>query len=258
MRECLAKFARQQACEHPYRVKSAMSEMIDYSLNGNVAHIRLQNGKANAFSQEFTAAINAALDQAEKDEAAVLFIGNPGLFSAGFDLKVVQSGDKQAIANMMVDGGTLCARLLEFPRPVVAAVTGHCMAQGVMMLMACDYSIAADGKFTLGMNETQIGIVMPQYAVELAKGRFQKNLWQRVVTQAELYDPKGALELGLIDGVVAEDDLLEAAATKAQQLAELDKRAFKRNKQLMRAELIEAMHKALAVDGDNIISGVAG
>lgn len=235
-----------------------MSEMIEYTLNGKVAEIRLQNGKANAFSQAFTAAINEALDQAQEDDAAVLFVGNPGLFSAGFDLKVVQSGDKNAIADMMVDGGKLCARLLEYPRPVIAAVTGHCMAQGVMLLMACDYSIAADGKFTLGMNETQIGIVMPQYAVELAKGRFQKNLWQRVVTQAELYDPKGARELGLIDDIVAEDELLNASREKAQQLADLDKRAFKGNKQLMRAELIDAMHQALEQDGPNILSGVAG
>lgn len=235
-----------------------MSEMIEYSLNGNVAEIRLQNGKANAFSLDFTNAINEALDQAEKDEAAVLFVGNPGLFSAGFDLKVVQSGDKEAIAEMMVAGGKLCARLLEHPRPVVAAVTGHCVAQGVMLVMACDYTLAADGEFTLGMNETQIGIVMPHYAVELAKGRFPKHVWQRVVTQAELYPPQGALELGLVDEVKSESELLEAAREKAQKLAELDKRAFKINKQLMRAELIEAMHKGLEQDGPNIISGAAG
>jgi len=232
--------------------------MIQYSLSGKVAEIRLQNGKANAFSPDFIAAINDALDQAEKDEAAVLLVGNPGLFSAGFDLKVVQSGDKKAIADMMVAGGTLCARLLEFPRPVVAAVTGHCLAQGVMTLLSCDYIIAADGEFTLGMNETQIGIIMPQYAVELAKGRFPKNMWQRVVTQAELYSPQGALERGLVDEVVSSDDLLQAAREKTQALADLDKRAFKGNKALMRREQIEAMHKALAKDGENVVTGVSG
>lgn len=235
-----------------------MSEMIDYSLNGNVAEIRLQNGKANAFSPAFISAVNEALDQAEKDDAAVLFVGNPGLFSAGFDLKVVQSGDRQAIADMMVAGGALCARLLEFPRPVVAAVTGHCMAQGVMILMACDYTVAVDGEFTLGMNETQIGMVMPQYAIELAKGRFPKHVWQRVVTQAELYSPKGALELGLLDQVVSEAELMDVAREKADKLAELDKRAYKGTKQRMREELIEAMHKALEKDGPDVVAGIAG
>ena len=235
-----------------------MSELVSYTLKGNVAEVQLHNGKVNAFSPDFISAINGALDQAEKDEAAVLFVGNPGVFSAGFDLKIVKAGNLQTIADMMVAGGTLCARLLEFPRPIVSAVTGHCMAQGVMFLLACDYSVAVDGDFTLGLNETQIGMVVPQYGIELAKGRFPKHVWQRAVTQAELYSPAVALELGLVDQVVEGDALMDVARAETQRLADLDKRAFKGNKQRMRQEQIEAMRKALAQDGSDILTGVAG
>lgn len=235
-----------------------MNDMLDYHYAEGVAEIRLHNGKVNAFSPAFIEAIDEALSRAEQEDAAVLFVGNPGIFSAGFDLKVVKSGDQQAIADMLVAGGHLCARMLAYPRPIVAAVTGHCMAQGVMFLLACDYTVATAGEFTLGLNETQIGMVMPQYGVVLAQGRFPQQVLQRVVTHAELYDPQGALALGLLDQVVDSEQLLAVARTETRRLADLDKRAFKGNKQRMRQPQVDAIQAALVQDAADILAGIAG
>jgi enoyl-CoA hydratase len=235
-----------------------MSELLTYTLNGNVAEIEMHNGKVNAFSPDFIKAIHGALDQAEKDEAAVLFIGKPGIFSAGFDLNVMKTGDANAAADMIQAGGELCARILAFPHPVVSAVTGHCMAQGVLHLLACDYVVGTEGAFTLGLNETAIGMVLPQYAIELAKERFPQHVWNRAVINAELFDPQGALAIGMLDAVVAADDVLDTARAEAQRLADLDKRAFKGNKMLVRSAQIERMKEACVQDGINIRSGLAG
>ncbi|GAA5316220.1 MAG: crotonase/enoyl-CoA hydratase family protein [Candidatus Pelagadaptatus aseana] len=232
-----------------------MSELLTYTLKGNVAEIELHNGKVNAFSPDFIEAIQGAMDQAEKDEAAVLFIGKPGIFSAGYDLNVMRSGDVNAVADMIKAGSELCARLLAFPRPVVAAVTGHCMAQGVMHILACDYVVGTEGEFTLGLNETQIGMIMPWYGIELAKGRFAQDVINRAVVHAELFDPQGAVDIGLLDKIASPESVLEVARAETQRLAELDKVAFKGSKLRMRAGMIERMQDAKIQDDRDFRQG---
>ena len=64
-------------------------EQISYEQNNKVATITLNNGKVNAISHQLISDFNDALDQAELDQAVVIITGKPGIFSAGYDLKVM-------------------------------------------------------------------------------------------------------------------------------------------------------------------------
>ena len=74
-----------------------MSDLISYHLEDGIATLTLSNGKVNAISPDVITAFNAALDQAEEDRAVVIITGQPGILSAGYDLKVMTASPEQAI-----------------------------------------------------------------------------------------------------------------------------------------------------------------
>ena len=104
-----------------------------------ISIITLDDGKANVFSEEMTQAINDCLDKVPTDSGSLIITGRPGMFSAGFDLKVIASGDVPKIKKMSLSGFKLLSRIFSFPRPVVAACSGHGIALGTFLLCCCDY-----------------------------------------------------------------------------------------------------------------------
>ena len=95
----------------------------------NVAVLTHDDGKRNVFSPDAIRDFNEALDEVEAKSASLMWLGRDGCFSAGFDLKVMSSGDADAAAAMVKAGGELAFRIFTFPHPVVCAVTGHCLAR---------------------------------------------------------------------------------------------------------------------------------
>ena len=91
---------------------------------GAVSVVRMDDGKANALSDQLLDELGAALDAIEQRGDAVVLAGRPGRFSAGFDLKVMMSS-VDAAKRLVASGAKLLMRLYTFPRPVVIACTGH-------------------------------------------------------------------------------------------------------------------------------------
>ncbi len=224
-----------------------MTDLVNYQLDGKVATITLQNGKVNAMSPDHIAAINGALDQAEQDKAIVMIVGQPGIFSAGFDLKVFQANPVNGV-EMVKAGSTLCRRLLAFPTPVIGVCTGHSVAQGCFTLMACDYRVGVDGPFQLGLNEVQIGMTMHHFGIELPRARLTPSYFQRSVNNAQMYSPAEAVEGGFLDKIVPADDLMKTAMAEAQRLSGLNLAAHKATKLKMRAGLLKTLDEAIAKD----------
>src|SRR5690606_32909903 len=125
------------------------SDLVRYELRDSIAEITLNDGKRNALSSEMLDAIGGALDRAEEDRAVVLLGGREGVFSAGFDLKVMAAGGDGAVA-MVGRGFELAERLLGFPGPVVAACDGHAIAMGAFLLLAGDFRLGAAGPYKIG------------------------------------------------------------------------------------------------------------
>lgn len=195
---------------------------VSYELDGEIATITMDDGKRNAQSLPMMEALLAALDRAEADDAVVVLRGNAGTFSAGFDLATFQSGDGEAVFAMLRAGGEVVARLLSFPRPVVAASTGHGIAQGAFLLLACDVRFGLSGSFRFGMNETAIGLVVPDYAVEVCRHRMPAPAFDRALGTGPLVDAATAREWGILDVVLdSTQELDEAVATEAARLATL-------------------------------------
>lgn len=228
-----------------------MTTVTQYQIADNVATITLQNGKVNAFSHQLIDEINAHLDDAEQHAGAVVIAGQPGMFTGGFDLKVMMS-DVDSMRALVTKGSELSLRLLGFPLPVVIACTGHCMAKGALLLLSADYRIGAEGNFKIGLNEVQIGMTMHRAGMAITEGRLSANYMSRAVIHAEIFDPQGAQAAGFLDGVVPAEKVVAAAQAQAQLLTQLDKTAYRQTKANTRKDVLATLTQAIQDDAKSI------
>jgi enoyl-CoA hydratase len=205
---------------------------VTTTVDDAVAVIAIDDGKMNAVTDELIAGVHAGLDRAAADASAVLIHGNAKALSAGFDLKVMQGGDVDAMAKLVGDGGEMLLRLFRHPQPTVVAVTGHALAAGALLVLACDTRIGTPGTAKIGLNETAIGLALPDFAIELATARLSKRYLTRAAIQAEIFDPEGAVAAGYLDRLA--DDCVGAATAEAEALAQLPAAAYAGTKRSLR------------------------
>lgn len=224
-----------------------MSDLVSYELDDGIATMALNNGKVNAVSPDVIAELNACLDRSEADEATVILTGQPGILSAGYDLKVMTSSPENAIA-LVAAGSTLARRMLAHPLPIIVACPGHAVAKGAFLLLSADYRIGVEGPFRIGLNEVEIGMTMHHVGIELARDRLRKSFLNRSVINAEMFDPQQALAAGFLDAVVAPDELMLTARAVAQDMKRLNMAAHAKTKVKLRASLLQTLDAAIEAD----------
>ncbi|MFN8641661.1 MAG: crotonase/enoyl-CoA hydratase family protein [Candidatus Binatia bacterium] len=233
------------------------TDPVRYEHRDAVALITLDDGKANAISPALAAALNGALDRAEREAAAVVLAGRPGRFSAGFDLSVMTAG-VESMRALVLAGAELALRLYTFPRPLVLACTGHALAAGAVFLCAGDLRIGAEGPFKIGLNEVSIQLPLPVFAMELARSRLSPRWFTRAVTQARLFDPATACAAGYLDETAPVEALLDVALQRAAQLAALPDPAFRLTKDRERRAVVAAIRATLVEDVATLTTPVPG
>ncbi len=220
---------------------------VTYTLDGSVAVIRLDDGKANAISHDVVEAIHEALDRAEGEARAVVIAGREGRFSAGFHLPTMTAGTEE-MQGLVTAGAELLVRLYLFPMPVVVACTGHALAAGALVLLVGDVRVGTAGEFKIGLNEVAIGMQLPVFAVELARDRLLATPFTAATMGAGIYDPVEAAAAGYLDRVVAADEVFAAATAEAARLSELRTGAYAETKVRARSTTADFVLSTLAED----------
>jgi enoyl-CoA hydratase len=218
---------------------------VSYEQRGSVAVVRVDDGKANAFSFALIDSLHAAFDRAEKEAKAIAWIGRTERFSGGFDLGVMRGGDVAAVGRLVQAGGRLALRVFESPVPVVIGCTGHALAMGAVALLAADLRIGPIGDWKIGLNEVAIGLTLPTFATTLAHERLSVRHRQRAEVLAEVYDGAGAVDAGFLDRAVPAADVERVAVAEATRLAELHLGAHHATKRRVRAAAIDVLRRSL-------------
>jgi enoyl-CoA hydratase len=218
---------------------------MSYELVDKTAVITFDDGKANAVGHAFLDLINECLDKAESDKAsAVVLKGREGLFSAGFDLGEFKKG-AEAGMSMVSRGIELLIRLYSFPLPVVVACTGHGIAMGAFIILACDTRIGTRGSFKVTLPETAISMDVPLPMLALTQARMPLNYQTRALVQAEVFTPDQAVAAGFLDEVVEADELDARAMTVATALSQLPRQNYHNNKMALRSDTLTVMQSEL-------------
>ena len=204
---------------------------ITLKSDGDVSIIQMDDGKVNVFSPDMIKQFSDILDQVPSNKGSVLIVGREGMFSAGFDLKVMMSSPENAAA-MVKSGFRLLMKVFTFPRPIVAACSGHAIALGAFLLCSCDYRLGVKGDFKIGANELRNNMIVPTPILELAKFKLTKPHKQRALLNAEMYSIEDAIAPGFLDEVAEPDKLMELAMIKAKDLATLAHPQYHQTKKL--------------------------
>ena len=191
------------------------------SKENDISIIKLDDGKANAFSYDMLSQVNDLLKKVPRDSGALVITGREGLFSGGFDLKTLATGDMEKITKMVQLGYRLLLELFSFDRPIVAAVSGHSIALGLFVTCSADYRIAIDGKYVCQANEVRNNMDIPTQIMEIIRARVNKKYFYSAVYHSDAYSVQDSIEVGYIDEVVSEDQFMKRVMEKAKELATL-------------------------------------
>jgi enoyl-CoA hydratase len=222
-----------------------MSGPVTYSQKESIAVITMDDGKVNVIGPAMQQALNEAIDNADRDDVGALVIaGNHRVFSGGFDLKVLTSGEAQPAIDMLRGGFELSYRLLSYPKPVVMACTGHAIAMGAFLLSSGDHRIAAHA-YNIQANEVAIGMTIPYAALEILKLRLTRSAYQQAAGLAKTFFGETALAAGFIDEMVMPEMVISRAEEAARELAGLHQQAHSATKLRARAESLKAIRAGI-------------
>jgi enoyl-CoA hydratase/carnithine racemase len=210
--------------------------------------------KKNALTNAMYQALNAALDEAERDPSigVVIIAGAGGVFSAGNDIgdfaAVVSSGGKMAAADFV-------RKIAAFPKPIVAAVDGLAVGVGTTLLLHCDLIYATPAsRFSLPfvdlglLPEAGSSLLLPRRV-----GMARASAW---LLAGESFSAEEAREAGLVNAVVDAEVVLGTAREKAAKLAAKPRAALMAARKFLRGDKeeilarieaeLDAFRKALA------------
>jgi enoyl-CoA hydratase len=224
-----------------------MTNLLNYQLDGGIATITLDDGKANVMSIHMLAAINTALDRAEADKAVVVLTGRKGMFSGGFDLNVFKTNPQESV-QMLEAGARMSLRLLSHPHPVLIACSGHAVAMGCFLLLSADYRLGIDQGARIHAIEVQIGMTLPRFALEVCRQRLSPAHYSLACTTAYPYNPQEALAAGFLDELASADNFAAAVKSRAAYLAQLNQGAFTATKKRLKQPVVEALEAAINAD----------
>jgi enoyl-CoA hydratase len=214
---------------------------VTYSFKDGIGRITMDDGKANAMNWVFFEEMGKSLDQAEKDGAKVLVItGRPGFFSGGLDLKLLPTLSASERGVFSTTFARTMLRIFSFPVPTIAAATGHAIAGGAMLTFACDRRFTIDGSYRIQMNETMIGINLPHWMFLIASSAIPSRWRNQALLHSKAYNPKEALECGILDAVAEDaDSLADQVKIATQELLRLNLSAYAGSKKNLRQAGIE-------------------
>ncbi len=222
-----------------------------FVLNG-VATIEIARPeKKNALTVAMYQAMTEALNLAREDTAvrAVLITGQPGVFTSGNDIEdFMTRAPGQGSENMDSPVFQFMRALLEFDKPVVAAVTGAAVGIGTTMLLHCDFVYVSD-EARLAMPFVALGLV-PEFASSLVVPQLMGH--RRAAEKLLLGDPftpGQAVECGIANAVLPAAEVLNHARRVAERFNSLPPGAVREAKQLLRAPQLEQIKQTIRTEG---------
>ena len=207
--------------------------------------LRMDRPPANALDLELVQALGDGLTAAAAHGArAVVFAGRPGMFSGGLDVPALLTLDRAGVLGFWSAFLRLTRMLVGSPAPVVAAVTGHAPAGGAVLAIHCDYRVAADGEFVIGLNEVSVGLPVPPSILRCLEYLVGRRQAARLAVQGLLVPMAEAARVGLVDELCHLDEVVERAIAVAQRLASLPPIAMSATRRSCKAELLEPLDEA--------------
>ncbi|HFA50938.1 MAG TPA: enoyl-CoA hydratase/isomerase family protein [Bacteroidetes bacterium] len=209
----------------------------------NYAILQLDRGRGNAINLQMMKDIMQAMDELSSNNEirGVVLIGKAPIFSVGLDVKELLMLDKKGTSIFFKTFGEMIYKMAHFPKPIVAAINGHCPAGGCVMAICCDFRVMGEGPYTIGPNEVQVGIMIRPFIFELYSFWIGKKQAYHNFLEGKLCTPEEAKTQGLVDAVVPMEQVQERAEAQLKKWLAFDNDTLLGVKHNLRLALLKKM-----------------
>ncbi len=198
-----------------------MSQLVRLEVTDGVGTIRLDNPPRNSIDVRFANELHqAALNASRRDDIRALVVwGGERIFSAGGDIELMSGRSVESIRPVISALGDALVALEAVPKVVIAAINGMCFGGGCEIALAADFRYAAETAL-LGQPEIRFGIMPGAGATQRLQRLIGVSAAKDLIFSGRRVKAREALALGLVDRVLAAENVYLAAVEAAARYAQ--------------------------------------
>ena len=194
---------------------------VDLRVEGPIAIVRMtREKKLNALNDAMILQLMAALQLLEKDGniRGTILTGSGRSFIVGADIDVMRDLDSHSARDFITTLHELIGMIRRSDKPVIAGINGYCFGAGLEVAISCDLCVASS-QATFGMQEVKVGVpsvieaALLPFIVGLQKTR-------ELLLTGETIDAAVAEKIGLVNRVVAPDELMDACLKDTHRIVQ--------------------------------------
>lgn len=197
-----------------------MAEFVRLDVADGVGTIRLDRPPVNALNRQLQEEIRAAAHEASEraDVRSVIIYGGSKTFCGGADIKEMASMSYSDMAAAAPGLQSAIDAVAQIPKPTVAAITGYALGGGMELALTADRRVAGDN-VKVGQPEILLGVIPGMGGTQRLARLIGPSRAKDLIYTGRFVKADEALSLGVVDEVVAPDDVYSTAQAWAQQFA---------------------------------------
>lgn len=214
-----------------------MSDLLKLTIQDHIATIAIANPPANTWTFESLSQLKQMVEALNLNKSVyALVITGEGekFFSAGADLNVFADGDKGVAADMSRVFGAAFEALTSFNGVSIAAINGYAMGGGLEVALACDIRICEE-QAVMALPEAKVGLLPCAGGTQNLSWLVGEGWAKRMILCGDRVNAEQALNIGLVEEVVAKGQAFEAAMKLAEQTAQQSPTSIAACKSLIQA-----------------------
>lgn len=193
---------------HLRRCYTTGSKLIETTkdTDTDISIISMARTPVNSLNTELMSALKASLLEAQSNRSKGIILTStlPTIFSAGLDIVEMYTTDKKKLTDFWQTFQDTWLTLYSMDIPTTAAINGASPAGGCLLAISTEYRVFVEGKHSIGLNETQLGIVAPKWMRDLYISLLGCRQAELALLRGLLFKPEQALKLGLVDEIATD------------------------------------------------------
>src|SRR5256886_11676798 len=185
---------------------------VRFEKQDSIGHVVLDRPPANSYDRSFMDELDAAIEEARRDDAVkaiVLRSANEKFFSAGADVSVFAKSGLDEQNAFVVCANEAMGKFESTAKVVVAAINGHCLGGGLEMALCCDFRVAAEGSYRIGLPEVTLGLLPGTGGTQRLPRLIGRQKALEFMLRGTTMSPQDALAAGIVDEVGPAPQLLD-------------------------------------------------
>ncbi|XP_032677224.1 enoyl-CoA delta isomerase 1, mitochondrial-like isoform X2 [Odontomachus brunneus] len=219
--------------------------------------ISMSRTPVNSLNTELLVSLRTSLLEAKnsRSKGIILTSSLPTIFSAGVDIMELCTEDKNKLVTFWHALQSTWLTLYSLDIPTAAAINGSSPAGGCLLSMSTEYRVFVEGKHSIGLNETQLGLVAPKWFRDIYISLLGYRQAEIALLKGLLFKPEKALEIGLVDELAKDKtDAIEKCKNYILSFENIPQLGRGLSKLELRKDLIEWFNKNKEIDTEQFVN----